>query len=93
MTSIPFCADHQGMHEILAVCMLVVDRDSLDHSAPITDATPPADSNSALASAMRVTLDRRYVEHDAFALFLAIMRGGKSFYEWRGEEGPVSLSQ
>lgn len=41
--------------------------------------------------AMRTTLDRRWVEHDAFGLFQEVMRGAKAFYEWRAEEGPVSL--
>ncbi|KAE8543086.1 hypothetical protein D1P53_000573 [Cryptococcus gattii VGV] len=39
--------------------------------------------------AMFKTLDRRYVEHDAFELFAAIMKNAKAFYEWRAEEGPI----
>ena len=38
---------------------------------------------------MTATLDRRYVEHDAFGLFQEVMKGAKPFYEWRAEEGPV----
>jgi len=38
---------------------------------------------------MMATLDRRYVEHDAFGLFQEVMKGAKSSYEWRAEEGPV----
>jgi TBC1 domain family protein 5 len=88
-------ADGQGMHELLAVCLLVVDRDSLESTSPDRHADPlsPGSSNSAaVESAMLVALDRRYVEHDAFALFQEIMRGAKAFYEWRGEEGPVCLA-
>ncbi|RXK39143.1 hypothetical protein M231_03648 [Tremella mesenterica] len=69
----------QGMHELLAVCLLAVDLDSLD-SDDITE-------NGTMADAMRATLDRRYVEHDAFAIFQNLMRNAKSFYEWRSEEG------
>lgn len=65
------------MHELLAVCMLVVDRDSLE-------STPEDNTHPALAA----TLDRAYIEHDAFGLFEQIMRPAKSFYEWRAEEGP-----
>lgn len=39
--------------------------------------------------AMRATLDRRYVEHDAYGLFAEIMKSAKTFYEWRAEEGSV----
>lgn len=66
----------QGMHELLAVFYLVTDLDSLDPS------------ESGVDEAMRATLDRRYVEHDAFALFQSLMRNAKAFYEWRQEEGP-----
>lgn len=83
---------HQGMHELLAVCLLVVDRDSLDNKYTRTDNSPLSPGSStgvAVESAMYTALDRRYVEHDAFSLFLEIMRGAKAFYEWRSEEGPV----
>jgi TBC1 domain family protein 5 len=40
--------------------------------------------------ALSATLDRTYVEHDAFGLFQELMKPSKSFYEWRSEEGPVS---
>lgn len=63
------------MHELLAVCMLVVDMDSLE-------------SSESDDMALSATLDRAFVEHDAFGLFEQIMRPAKSFYEWRAEEGP-----
>ena len=79
------------MHELLAVCCLVVDRDSLE--APTSDqgAGPLSVSTekSRMREAMTATLDRRYVEHDAFGLFQEVMKGAKPFYEWRAEEGPV----
>ena len=42
-----------------------------------------------MKEAMTATLDRRYIEQDAFGLFQEVMRGAKPFYEWRAEEGPV----
>ncbi|WWD22360.1 hypothetical protein CI109_106851 [Kwoniella shandongensis] len=75
----------QGMHELLACCFWVVDRDSLDNNSRGS----PAKKTDLMDEAMRVTLDRRFVEHDAFELFAAIMKGGKAFYEWRAEEAPV----
>ena len=43
-----------------------------------------------MEEAMYATLDREYIEHDAFELFTSIMRSAKPFYEWRQEAGPVS---
>lgn len=71
---------YQGMHELLAVCFMTVDRDSIVHSSA---------GGNTLEDAMAATLDRRFVEHDTFALFLEIMKSAKAFYEWRAEEGPV----
>ena len=69
------------MHELLAVCLLTVDRDSLQPGKK--------GSGDKTAEAMHDTLDRRYVEHDAFEIFMAIMKPDKAFYEWKMEEGPV----
>jgi TBC1 domain family protein 5 len=69
------------MHELLAVCLMTVDRDSIDPSTRT--------NTNVLHEAMIATLDRRYVEHDAFALFIEIMKAAKPFYEWRAEEGLV----
>jgi TBC1 domain family protein 5 len=86
----------QGMHELLAVCLLVVDRDTLspattpDHLPSSSSSSTSASGSIAVYDALRTTLDRRYVEHDAFALFQEIMRGAKAFYEWRGDEVPAS---
>jgi TBC1 domain family protein 5 len=75
------------MHELLAVCFLAVDRDSLESSGS-TPLSPLAE-NRGMKEAMTATLDRRYIEQDAFGLFQEVMRGAKPFYEWRAEEGPV----
>jgi TBC1 domain family protein 5 len=88
------------MHELLAVCLMVVDRDSLDASS--TPGPSPVASSpfsplqrsgavpSGIPEAMNATLDRTYIEHDAFDLFQELMRPAKSLYEWRTEEATVS---
>ncbi|KAK6605580.1 WD repeat domain-containing protein [Botrytis cinerea] len=69
----------QGMHEILAPILWVVEQDSID----------PGDINSDSAesetdspdSIMKQCLDRKFIEHDAFTLLSLVMRSAKSFYE------------
>lgn len=78
-----FVADVKGIHELLAVCLLTVDRDSL--------AEARKETGNKKVEAMYDTLDRRYVEHDAFEIFTAIMKPAKAFYEWKQEEGPVRV--
>jgi TBC1 domain family protein 5 len=77
------------MHELLAVCFWVLDRDSLSLSEGDNLKSPLA--RDPVDDAMRVTLDRRYVEHDAYSLFNEIMKSAKPFYEWRSEETSVRI--
>jgi hypothetical protein len=76
------------MHELLAVCLWVLDRDSL--LPPSSDDLTSPLAREILDDAMRTTLDRRYIEHDAYEVFGKIMKSAKTFYEWRAEEVPVS---
>lgn len=62
----------QGMHELLAPILWVVDQDSVDSAS---------DEHESSDSMMKQTLDREYVEHDAFTLLSLVMRSAKSFYE------------
>lgn len=78
------------MHELLAVCFWVIDRDSLHRLDADTLGSPLA--RDVAEEAMYSTLDERYIEHDAYALFAEVMRSAKSSYEWRSEEGPVRPS-
>nr|ODN86624.1 TBC1 domain family member 5 [Cryptococcus depauperatus CBS 7841] len=71
----------QGMHELFACCFLAVDRDTLD----TCDKAPKGEREIAMSA----TLNREYIEHDAFELFGAIMKSAKVFYEWRAEEVPI----
>ena len=73
----------QGMHEVLAPILWVVSRDAIDSQSLGPD---HADLDGlALAS-----LDNRYVEHDAFTLFGAIMHTVRTFYEIGSSNEPAT---
>ena len=73
----------QGMHEVLAPVLWVVSRDAIDSQSLGPD---HADLDGlALAS-----LDNRYVEHDAFTLFGAIMQTVRTFYEIGSNNEPAT---
>lgn len=66
----------QGMHELLAPILWVVEQDAIE-SGHISDQSSESDADSLL----KQTLDSAYIEHDAFTLLSLIMRTAKSFYE------------
>jgi TBC1 domain family member 5 len=66
----------QGMHELLAPILWVIEQDALD-GAQSSDQSPGLESDSLL----KQTLDPAYLEHDTFTLLSLIMRTAKSFYE------------
>src|SRR5258708_4370385 len=66
----------QGMHELLAPVLWVVEQDAIDGSLN-SDQSPESEADSLLTQ----ILDRTYIEHDAFTLLSLIMRTAKSFYE------------
>ncbi|KAJ4361792.1 hypothetical protein N0V83_010733 [Neocucurbitaria cava] len=61
----------QGMHEILAPLLWVVERDAIDTSSAKAG---PTDRT------LTDMLDSRYIEHDTHTLFSLIMQTAKSFY-------------
>ncbi|CAG8587080.1 16631_t:CDS:2, partial [Racocetra fulgida] len=68
----------QGMHELLAPILWVVDNESLSSANGYTmvnveDAT------------IRQALSADYVEHDTFALFSSLMKSAKVYYEYNDE--------
>src|SRR6266498_2392098 len=65
----------QGMHELLAPILWVIEQDAIDGDGD--DGGQPSEEDSL----MKQTLDRAYIEHDAFTLLSLIMRSAKSFYE------------
>lgn len=65
----------QGMHELLAPILWVVDRDAVD--AESVDRGAGADDD------LVQLLDSSYIEHDAFALFCPVMQTARIYYEHR----------
>ncbi|KAJ4268535.1 hypothetical protein NW762_002598 [Fusarium torreyae] len=65
----------QGMHELLAPILHVVEQDALD--------TTSLPSDTPLDDALVKTLDHSFIEHDAFILFSKLMERAQSFYEVR----------
>ncbi|KAI1633747.1 rab-GTPase-TBC domain-containing protein [Biscogniauxia mediterranea] len=80
----------QGMHELLAPIVHVVDQDAID----------PVDAASDASADLRMVemLDASFIEHDSFALFSKVMDCAKSFYEVGdlpkdSASTPIDLSQ
>jgi TBC1 domain family protein 5 len=67
----PTVGYRQGMHEILAPLLWVIERDAVEMSG--------ADGNQA-DQIMVDMLDASYMEHDTFTLFSLIMQTALSFY-------------
>lgn len=63
----------QGMHELLAPIVYIVEQDAID----------PGDiaSSDSVDPRMLEILDASFIEHDAFALFSKVMDRARSFYE------------
>ena len=66
----------QGMHELLAPILWVVDRDALDTRS--VDQAGSPEKNDGL---MLQLLDSSYVEHDSFSLFCCVMQTARVYYE------------
>ncbi|CAG8525412.1 7225_t:CDS:2 [Acaulospora morrowiae] len=75
----------QGMHELLAPILWVVDKESL------SSANGYAVENDEDAI-IKQTLNASFVEHDTFALFSALMKSAKVNYEYN-DERPQSTEQ
>ena len=61
----------QGMHEVLAPILWVVERDAVDTTETETDV-----GHGTLLD----MVDSVYIEHDSFSLFTTVMTTAKSFY-------------
>ncbi|KAJ5435931.1 hypothetical protein N7445_006816 [Penicillium cf. griseofulvum] len=66
----------QGMHELLAPILWVVDRDSVKPNPEIFDANMGESEGLMLK-----LLDAQFVEHDSFTLFLSVMQTARIYYE------------
>ncbi|OQO03361.1 hypothetical protein B0A48_11619 [Cryoendolithus antarcticus] len=74
----------QGMHELLAPILWVVERDAINLGR-----SSKAMGEDALIKAV---FDAEHIEHDAFALFAQVMQSAKNFYEQTthsGSENPM----
>jgi TBC1 domain family protein 5 len=74
----------QGMHEILAPLVWVLEADSVETTTTELNHT----------SVVGEVVDHSYVEHDAFTLFARIMQTAKSFYEQadkKSEDGEAPM--
>lgn len=65
----------QGMHEVLAPILWVVERDAID-----SQSVERGNSNGTSGSLLRDMFDERFIEHDTFTLFGLVMRNAKFFY-------------
>ncbi|KAG9505781.1 hypothetical protein J7337_002753 [Fusarium musae] len=63
----------QGMHELLAPILYVIEQDAVDPTT-LPEEIP-------LDDALIKTLDHSFIEHDAFVLFSKLMERAQSFYE------------
>ncbi|KAF5592081.1 TBC1 domain protein [Fusarium subglutinans] len=63
----------QGMHELLAPILHVIEQDAVDPTT-LPEEIP-------LHDALIKTLDHSFIEHDAFVLFSKLMERAQSFYE------------
>ncbi|KAI1821337.1 rab-GTPase-TBC domain-containing protein [Xylaria intraflava] len=63
----------QGMHELLAPIVYVVEQDAIN----------PVDASTEALTDLRMVemLDASFIEHDSFALFSRVMDSAKEFYE------------
>ncbi|KAH8914965.1 RabGAP/TBC [Atractiella rhizophila] len=90
----------QGMHELLAPLLWIVELESLDPteastSSPIpSSSTPPlspTNENPPSDELMYTVLSRKYVVHDTWFLFNALMRQGKDWFD-HSESIPLPMS-
>ncbi|KAL2014643.1 hypothetical protein VTN00DRAFT_2168 [Thermoascus crustaceus] len=66
----------QGMHELLAPVLWVVERDAIDK-----ESLKSSGPNEKFNELMLQSLDADYIEHDSFTLFCSIMQTTRVYYE------------
>ena len=81
----PDLSYRQGMHELLAPILWVVDQDAIDLG-------PSSKALGNEKAVIKTVYDAEHIEHDTFALFSQIMHSAKNFYEQSthsGEDNPM----
>jgi TBC1 domain family protein 5 len=76
----------QGMHEILAPILWVVEQDAIEQSSFEESSKAQGDEM------LKEMLNPEYIEHDAFTLLSLTMRSAKSFYELGEPERKTEVS-
>lgn len=66
----------QGMHELLAPILWAIQQDAVDVTG-VSDVDKQAEGTDFMIEA----LDAKFVEHDTFNVFCAVMQTAKAFYE------------
>ncbi|KAL1916836.1 uncharacterized protein VTP21DRAFT_5540 [Calcarisporiella thermophila] len=72
----------QGMHELLAPILWVLDTEAVEKRIDI-----PHDEDE-ITQALETTLDAKFAEHDAYGLFTQLMKSAKTWYEHNDEVTP-----
>ncbi|KAJ5386779.1 hypothetical protein N7509_009320 [Penicillium cosmopolitanum] len=67
----------QGMHELLAPILWVIDRDAITQPSESSANTSGAGDDSLMLG----LLDEQFIEHDSFTLFLCVMQTARTYYE------------
>ncbi|KAF1353911.1 rab-GTPase-TBC domain-containing protein [Delphinella strobiligena] len=80
----PDVSYRQGMHELLAPILWVVERDALSPQ--------PSGELSSDDEMLCEICDLEFIEHDTFTLFGIVMQGAKSFYEQAAHSAPSQLA-
>lgn len=78
----PDISYRQGMHEILAPILWVIQCDAIQNGSHTA-------SNDFMISQL---CDPRFIEHDSFTLFSLVMQNAKQFYEQKAHRRKASLS-
>lgn len=76
----------QGMHELLAPILWVVDRDAIGPNSLKRTSSMEKDNDDDF---MLYLMDANYVEHDSFTLFCSVMQTARVYYE-HGEQRSAS---
>ena len=77
----------QGMHELLAPVLWVVEKDAID---PMTLSNPEGKMEANDTQLLHI-LDSKYIEHDTFSIFNRIMQNAKVFYEVKASNSNKSI--
>ena len=80
----PDVSYRQGMHELVAPILWVIERDAI--------LIRPTGTMSPDDDMLYHICDPDFIEHDTFTLFGIVMQGAKSFYEQAAHSGPSQLS-